>query len=119
MRSEGNQILQALDELIHIAREGKCAAEIYHLKAAGAANWPKLEQVISKVEAARSEDWELCAQTAHSFVSTCGTVGAMRFARLLREIESACRRGESTAVDALVERARGECESTIDAVLAL
>ena len=41
MRSEGNQLLEALDELIRISREAKIPAEIYHIKAAGEQNWPK------------------------------------------------------------------------------
>src|SRR5690606_26668472 len=42
MRSEGNGLLQAVDELVHIAREAGVPAEIYHLKAAGAQNWAKM-----------------------------------------------------------------------------
>ena len=45
MRSEGNRLLEAVDELIRISREAKIPAEIYHLKAAGQANWPKMDQV--------------------------------------------------------------------------
>ena len=41
MRSEGNQLLEALDELIRISREAEIPAEIYHIKAAGQPNWPK------------------------------------------------------------------------------
>ena len=43
MRSEGNRLLEAVDELIRIAREAGVRAEIYHLKAAGEPNWPKLD----------------------------------------------------------------------------
>ncbi|MEX0938076.1 MAG: membrane dipeptidase [Pirellulales bacterium] len=55
IRSEGNRLLESIDELIEIAREAKIPAEIYHLKAAGEANWHKLDQVIAKVEAARAD----------------------------------------------------------------
>jgi N-acyl-D-amino-acid deacylase len=48
MRSEGNSLLGAVDELITIARSAKIPAEIYHLKAAGSQNWPKLDSVIAK-----------------------------------------------------------------------
>ena len=44
MRSEGNRLLEAVDELIRISREAGIPAEIYHLKAAGQANWPKMDQ---------------------------------------------------------------------------
>ena len=40
IRSEGNALLEGVDELVRIAREAGVAAEIFHLKAAGAANWP-------------------------------------------------------------------------------
>jgi N-acyl-D-amino-acid deacylase len=55
LRSEGNRLLEAVDELIAIARSAKLPAEIYHLKAAGEKNWPKIDAVIAKVEAARAE----------------------------------------------------------------
>ena len=55
MRSEGNRLLEAVDELIRISREAKIPAEIYHLKAAGQANWPKMDEVIAKIEAARKQ----------------------------------------------------------------
>src|SRR6185295_1223705 len=46
VRSEGNTFLEAVDELIQIAREAKVPAQIYHLKAAGKANWSKMDAVI-------------------------------------------------------------------------
>jgi N-acyl-D-aspartate/D-glutamate deacylase len=72
MRSEGNQLLEAVDELITIARTAGVPAEIYHLKAAGTANWPKLEQVISKVEQAREEGLHI---TADMYTYTAGATG--------------------------------------------
>ena len=58
MRSEGDRLLESVDETIRVAREAGIPAEIYHLKAAGEANWPKLQAVIEKVEAARREGLE-------------------------------------------------------------
>jgi N-acyl-D-amino-acid deacylase len=55
IRSEGERLLEALDELIEISRRANIAAEIYHLKAAGKSNWPKLEQAIAKIEKARAD----------------------------------------------------------------
>jgi N-acyl-D-amino-acid deacylase len=55
LRSEGNRLLEAVDELIDIARRAKVPAEIYHLKAAGRPNWGKLDQVIQRIEKARAE----------------------------------------------------------------
>ncbi|HEY2839378.1 MAG TPA: hypothetical protein VGJ26_09525, partial [Pirellulales bacterium] len=61
MRSEGNQIVEAVEELIKIAREAKIPAEIYHLKLAGKDNWSKREQVIKLIEAARAEGLKITA----------------------------------------------------------
>jgi N-acyl-D-amino-acid deacylase len=54
LRSEGNALLDALDEFLRIAREAGIRAEVYHLKAAGQTNWTKLDQVIARVESARA-----------------------------------------------------------------
>ncbi len=63
IRSEGARLLEAVDELITIAREANIPAEIYHLKAAGEANWPKMDQVIAKIERARREGLKITADT--------------------------------------------------------
>jgi N-acyl-D-amino-acid deacylase len=54
MRSEGNRLLEALDEAITIGREAGLPVEIYHLKAAGQQNWGKLDEAIARIEQARS-----------------------------------------------------------------
>jgi N-acyl-D-amino-acid deacylase len=61
MRSEGNHLLEGIDELISIAREAGVAAEIYHLKAAGEANWPKMSAAIEKVNGARAAGLNISA----------------------------------------------------------
>jgi N-acyl-D-amino-acid deacylase len=61
MRSEGNRLNEAVDELIRIAREAKVHAEIYHLKAAGKANWFKMDTVIRQVENARAAGIDISA----------------------------------------------------------
>ncbi|HEV8147823.1 MAG TPA: D-aminoacylase [Bryobacteraceae bacterium] len=53
MRSEADRLLEAIDEAIEIGRGGPVGVEIYHLKAAGMANWPKMAQAIAKIDAAR------------------------------------------------------------------
>src|SRR5207253_1889135 len=53
MRSEGNHLLEAFDELVRIAREAKIPAEIYHIKAAGQKNWNKLDTLLSRIESAQ------------------------------------------------------------------
>ena len=61
MRSEGNHLLEGIDELISIAREAGVPAEIYHLKAAGEPNWPKMGTAIDKVNAARAAGLKISA----------------------------------------------------------
>ena len=72
MRSEGNRLLEAVDELITIARRARVPAEIYHLKAAGRANWGKLDSVIARVERARAEGRRI---TADMYTYTAGATG--------------------------------------------
>ena len=72
IRSEGNAFLQALDELIAIAREANIPAEVYHLKAAGQSNWNKLGAAIQKIEAARAAGLKI---TADMYTYTAGATG--------------------------------------------
>jgi N-acyl-D-amino-acid deacylase len=72
MRNEGDHELEAVDELISIARQARVPAEIYHLKVAGAKNWSHLPEVIQKVEAARGEG---LAITADMYTYTAGATG--------------------------------------------
>src|SRR5258708_20589178 len=72
MRSEGNRLLEAIDETLTIARQARIRAEIYHLKAAGQSNWNKLGDAIAKIEAARKEGLEI---TADMYTYTAGSTG--------------------------------------------
>ena len=72
MRSEGNRLTEAVDELIRISRDANIPAEIYHLKAAGQANWSKMDRVIAKVETARKEGLKI---TADMYTYTAGATG--------------------------------------------
>jgi N-acyl-D-amino-acid deacylase len=72
LRSEANQLLEAVDELITIARESGAPAEIYHLKQAGADNWPKLDSVIARIEAARASGVRI---TTDMYTYTAGATG--------------------------------------------
>ncbi|MFQ5606052.1 MAG: amidohydrolase family protein [bacterium] len=72
LRSEGNRLLEAVDEFLTIAREANIPAEIYHLKAAGKQNWHKLDAVIQKIEAARAEGLQI---TADMYTYTAGATG--------------------------------------------
>jgi N-acyl-D-amino-acid deacylase len=72
IRSEGNRLLEAIDELIRIAKEAGLPAEIYHLKAAGAANWAKLDQAIAKIDSARAAGLRI---TADMYTYPAGATG--------------------------------------------
>src|ERR1039458_10367922 len=64
--------MEAIDELITIARKAGVPAEIYHLKVAGEKNWKNLPEVIQKVEAARAEG---LAITADMYTYPAGATG--------------------------------------------
>lgn len=72
LRSEGPRFLEALDELITIAREARVQAEVYHLKAAGEENWPKMAQAIARIEEARAQGLSIAADM---YVYTAGATG--------------------------------------------
>ena len=72
MRSEGNRLVEAVEELIRISRDAGIPAEIYHLKAAGQANWPKMDRVIEMVETARRGGQRI---TADMYTYTAGGTG--------------------------------------------
>src|SRR6266481_5241109 len=61
MRSEGNQLFEALDELLRIAREANIPAEVYHIKAAGKKNWPKVDELLARIERAQKEGLNVTA----------------------------------------------------------
>lgn len=61
IRSEGAQILEALDEFMHIVQTAGVRGQIYHLKAAGQQNWHLMDKVIARVEQARAEGWPITA----------------------------------------------------------
>jgi N-acyl-D-amino-acid deacylase len=72
MRSEGNKIHEAVEELIRISKEANIHAEIYHLKAGGKDNWPKMDSVIRRIERARKEGQDI---TANMYTYTAGATG--------------------------------------------
>lgn len=72
LRSEGDRLIEAVDELIEIARRSRSRAEIYHLKQAGAANWAKLDAVIERVESARAAGTPI---TADMYTYDAGATG--------------------------------------------
>jgi N-acyl-D-amino-acid deacylase len=72
IHNEGDHEMEAIDELIAIARQAKIPAEIYHLKVAGQKNWARLPEVIRKVEEARASGLHI---TADMYTYTAGATG--------------------------------------------
>ena len=72
IRNESAQLEQALDEFIGIVRAAGLHGEVYHLKAAGEANWPKMRRAVDRIEAARAEG---LAVTANMYTYTAGSTG--------------------------------------------
>jgi N-acyl-D-amino-acid deacylase len=72
IRSEGERLLEAIDELVGIARTAKVHGEIHHLKAAGQGNWPKMRQAIARIEQARAQGVSI---TANMYSYTAGATG--------------------------------------------
>ena len=72
LRSEGNHLLEALEELLAISRQTGIPAEIYHIKAAGKSNWAKLDTLLDRIETARQEGLKI---TADMYTYTAGGTG--------------------------------------------
>ena len=72
LRSEGNRLLESVDELIEIAERSQAAAEIYHLKLSGRNNWKKYDALIQRIEAARARG---LAITTNMYTYTAGSTG--------------------------------------------
>ncbi|HET9984307.1 MAG TPA: D-aminoacylase [Longimicrobiales bacterium] len=72
LRSEGDNVLEAMDEALRIGREGGVPVEIYHLKAAGRRNWPKQRAMIAKIDSARAAGQDV---GAGMYVYTAGSTG--------------------------------------------
>ena len=63
MRSEGDAVLESIDEATRIGREAQIPVEIWHLKAAGKANWGKMPQIVARIDAARAAGVDISANT--------------------------------------------------------
>jgi N-acyl-D-amino-acid deacylase len=72
MRSEGNRLLESIDELIRIANEANIRAEIYHLKMSGKENWNKYDDVVKKIDSARAAGLHI---TTNMYTYVAGATG--------------------------------------------
>ncbi len=102
MRSEGDRLLEAVDEALAIGREGGVPVEIYHLKAAGVQNWPKARLVVAKIDSARAAGQDVAAdQYAYTAgangLSSCIAPAAHADGKLLERLGDAPTRAAITA----------------------
>jgi len=72
MRDEGANMLEAVEELLTIAREANIRAEIYHLKSSGQSNWPLFDEAVAMVERARADGLQI---TADVYTYPAGSTG--------------------------------------------
>jgi N-acyl-D-amino-acid deacylase len=72
IRSEGNQLIEAVEETLRISREAGLPSEIYHLKASGESNWNKMDKVIAMINEARRRGMKI---TADMYTYTAGSTG--------------------------------------------
>jgi dihydroorotase/N-acyl-D-amino-acid deacylase len=76
IRDEGDGILPALDEAIRIGREGHLPVEIWHLKAAGKANWGRMPEIVARIEQARNSGVDIGADT-YAYTASFNTFSAI------------------------------------------
>lgn len=76
IRNEGNKLFEAVRELITIAKEANCRAEIYHLKAAGRNNWWKVDSLIHIIDSARNGGLAITADMYTYHASSTGLTAA-------------------------------------------
>ncbi len=72
IRSEGNKLLESIDELLRIAKEANIRAEIYHLKMSGKDNWGKFDAAVAKIDSARNAGLTI---TANMYSYVAGSTG--------------------------------------------
>ena len=63
MRSEGDAVLQSIDETVRIGREAHIPVEIWHFKVAGKSNWGKMPEAVARINAARAQGVDVAADT--------------------------------------------------------
>lgn len=61
MRNESFAVLDAIREAIHIGSEAGVPVHIYHLKAAGRENWPRMAEALALIDSARAAGLDVTA----------------------------------------------------------
>jgi N-acyl-D-amino-acid deacylase len=102
MRSEGDRLIEAVREALRIGAEGGVPVEIYHLKAAGAANWPKARQVVAMIDSARAAGQDVAADqypytAGQNNLSSCIPPWAHAVGRLLERLRDPAARARIKA----------------------
>lgn len=77
MRSEGNKLLEGVDETLAIAKGAGIRSEIYHLKASGESNWHKMDQVIEKLNAERAAGTDIAVNMYNYVAGATGLDASM------------------------------------------
>ena len=77
MRSEGDHLLDGIDEVIEISEKAGIDAEIYHLKAAGTDNWSKMDLAIAKIDSARESGLKITADMYNYTAAGTGLYATM------------------------------------------
>jgi len=113
MRSEADQLLEATDEAIRVGREGGVPVEIYHLKAAGRANWHKAALEIAKIDSARAAGLDVQADmypytAGGTGLSACFPPSASEGGKLQERLEDPAERAK---IKAEVERQTTDWEN--------
>jgi N-acyl-D-amino-acid deacylase len=113
MRSEGDQLLEAIDEAVRIGREGGVPVEIYHLKAAGTRNHAKGPQSIARIDAARAAGIDVQANmypytAGGTGLTSCLPPAAQEDGRLFERLASPAERAK---IRAEVERPTSSWEN--------
>jgi dihydroorotase/N-acyl-D-amino-acid deacylase len=102
MRSEGDRLLEAMDEALAIGRRGGVPVEIYHLKAAGVRNWPKAARAVAKIDSARAAGQDVTADmyayvAGGTSLAACTPPWASENGRLLDNLRDAATRARIKA----------------------
>jgi len=77
IRNEADNLLEAFDEFLTIARRARIRAELYHIKASGKTNWHKLDDLLGRIEGARASGMAVSADMYTYNASSTGLDSVM------------------------------------------
>jgi len=102
MRNEDDSLFEAMDEALRIAQEGRVTLDIYHLKAAGRANWSKAVGMVRKIDSARAAGVDVAATmypyaASGNGLSSCFPTWLAEGGRLMANLRDPAMRARVTA----------------------